>query len=98
VEKHQQNHNPIYSSLTLGTLNMMRLMCVVHFMGGKIRRTGINVAFKYFCQKEWNCSTNGRIVNFTFMYQTFLGLRQSSPKDATFSSFNYFYEIKIVML
>jgi hypothetical protein len=98
VEKHQQNHNPIYSSLTLGTLNMMRLLCVVHFMGGKIRRMSMNATFKYFYQKEWNCLTNGRIVNFTFMYQTFLGLRQSSPKDATFNSFNYVYEIKIVML
>jgi hypothetical protein len=98
VEKHQQNHNSIYSSLTLGTLNMMRLMCVVHFMGGKIRRMIMNVAFKYFCQKEWTCLTNGRIVNFIFMYQIFLGLRQSSPKDATFSSFNYVHEIKIVML
>jgi hypothetical protein len=67
-------------------------------MGGKIRRTGMNVAFKYFYQKEWNCLINGRIVNFTFMYQTFLELRQSSPKDATFNSFNYVYEIKIVML
>jgi hypothetical protein len=93
VEKYQQNHNPIYSSLTLGTLNMMRLMCVVHFMGGKIRRTSMNVAFKYFCQKEWDCLTN-----FTFMYQTFSGLRQSSPKDVIFGSFNYVYEIKIVML
>jgi hypothetical protein len=64
-------------------------------MDGKIRRTGMNVAFKYFCQKEWNCLTNGRIVNFTFMYQTFLGLRQSSPKDAIF---NYDYEIKRVIL
>jgi hypothetical protein len=98
VEKHQQNHNPIYSSLTLGTLNMMRLMCVVHFMGGKIRRMSMNVAIKHFYQKEWNCLNNGRIVNFIFMYQTFLGLRQSSSKDATFSSFNYVYEIKIVIL
>jgi hypothetical protein len=94
VEKHQQNHNLIYSSLTLGTLTMMRLMCVVHFMGGKIRRVTMNVALKHFCQKEWNCLTNVRIVNFIFMYQTFSWLRQSSPKDATFSLFNYDYEIK----
>jgi hypothetical protein len=52
VEKHQQNHNPIYSSLTLGTLNMMRLMYVVHFMGGKIRRMSMNVAFEHFCQNS----------------------------------------------
>jgi hypothetical protein len=45
VEKHQQNQNFLYSSLTLDTLNMIELMsCALFNMGGKIRRLSMNVA------------------------------------------------------
>ena len=48
VGKHQQNQNFIYSSLSLGTLNKMKLMLCTLFiynMGDKIRRMSMNVAF-----------------------------------------------------
>ena len=54
VGKHQQNHNFTYSSLTLGTLNKMKLMLCVLFnyvMGDKIKRLSMSVAFKYIWQK-----------------------------------------------
>ena len=53
--KHQQNQNFIYSSLTLGTLNKMKLMLSVVFnynIGGKIRRLSMNVVFKFIWPKR----------------------------------------------
>ena len=52
--KHQQNQNFTYSSLTLGTLNKMKLMLCGLFncnIGGKIKRLSMNVAFKYIWEK-----------------------------------------------
>ena len=73
VGKHQYNQNFIYSSLSLGTLNKMKLMLCASFiynMGDKIRRLSMNVAFKYIWQKGLNCLTYGRIVYLYIMYQT----------------------------
>ena len=64
-------------------------------MGGKIRRMSMNVAIKHFYQKEWNCLNNGRIVN---LVSNIFMIKTISPKDVTFSLFNYDYEIKGVML
>ena len=66
MEKHQQNQNFIYSSLTLGTLNHVTVdvMCIDSYnMGDKIRRKMMNVAFEYICQKEYSCLTYGKTVN-----------------------------------
>ena len=52
--KHQQNQNFSYSSLTLGTLNKMKLMLCVLFnyvMDDKFKRLSMSVAFKYIWQK-----------------------------------------------
>ena len=71
--KHQQNQNFIYPSLSLGTLNKMKLMLCASFiynMGDKIRRLSLNVAFKYIWQKGLNCLIYGRIVYLYIMYQT----------------------------
>ena len=54
VGKHQQNQNFTYSSITLGTLNKIKLMLCVLFnyvMGDKIKRLSMSVAFKYIWQK-----------------------------------------------
>ena len=64
----------IYSSLTLGTLSMMKLMlCTlfIYIMGDKIRRLSMNVAFKFIWLKGLNCLTHGRIVYPYIMYRTF---------------------------
>ena len=71
--KHQQNKKFIYSSLSLGTLNKMKLMLCVLFnynMGGKIRRLSMNVAFKYIWPKGFSFLTYGRIVYLCIMYQS----------------------------
>ena len=73
VGKHQQNQNFIYSSLTLGTLNKMKLMLCALFnynIGGKIRRLSMNVAFKFIWQKRLSCLTHGMIVYLCIMYQS----------------------------
>ena len=73
VGKHQQNQNFTYSSLTLGTLNKMKLMLCALFnynMGGKIKRLSMNIAFKYIWQKRLNCLTYGRSVYLYIMYRT----------------------------
>ena len=73
VGKHQQNQNFIYSSLTLGTLNKMKLMLCALFnyiMGDKIKRLIMNVAFKYIWTKGLSFLTLGRIVYLYIMYQT----------------------------
>ena len=73
VGKHQQNQNFTYSSLTLGTLNKIKLMLSAVFnynIGGKIRRLSMNVAFKYIWPKELNFLTPGRIVYLYIMYQS----------------------------
>ena len=65
VGKHQQNQNFIYSPLTLGTSNKIKLMlCAlfIYIMGDKIRRLSMNVAFKYIWQKRLSCLTYGRII------------------------------------
>jgi len=52
--KHQQNQNFTYSSLTLGTLNKIKLMLCALFnyvMGDMIKRLSMSVAFKYIWQK-----------------------------------------------
>ena len=72
MEKHQQKQNFIYSSLTLGTLNKMKLMLCALFnynIGGKIRRLNMNVAFKFIWQKRLSCLTHGMIVYLCIMYQ-----------------------------
>ena len=73
VGKHQQNQNFTYSSLSLGTLNKMKLMlCAlfIYIMGDKIRRLSMNVAFKYIWQKRLSCLTYRRIVYLFIMYRT----------------------------
>ena len=60
VGKHQHNQNFIYSSLTLGTWDKMKLMLCALFncnMGGEIRRLSMNIAFKYIWPKGLNCLT-----------------------------------------
>ena len=71
--KHQQNQNFIYSSLTLGTLNKMKLMVCALFnynIDGKIKRLSMNVAFKFIWQKRLSFLTHGRIVYLCIMYQS----------------------------
>ena len=73
VGEHQQNQNFIYSSLSLGTLNNMKLMLCASFiysMGDKIRRLSMNIAFKYIWQKGLNYLTNVRIVYLYIMYDS----------------------------
>ena len=55
VGKHQQNQKNFYPSVTLGTLNKIKLMLCVLFnyvMGDKIKRLIMSVAFKYIWQKR----------------------------------------------
>ena len=83
MEKHQQNQNFIYSSVTLGTLDHDRVdvMCIHSYnMGDKIRRMSINVAFEYICQKEWSCLTYGKTVYLYKMYQTLHDYDYHLPK------------------
>jgi len=71
--KHQQNQNFIYSSLTLGTWDKMKLMlCAlfIYIMGNKIRRLNMNVAFEDIWPKGLNYLTHGRIVYLYIMYRT----------------------------
>ena len=66
VGKHQHNQNFIYSSLTLGSLNEMKLMLCASFiykLGDKIRRLSMHVAFKYIWPKGLSFLTYGRIVH-----------------------------------
>ena len=73
VEKHQHNQNFIYPSLSLGTLNKIKLMLCASFsyiMGDKIRSLNMNVAFKYIWLKGLNCLTHGRIVYLCIMYHS----------------------------
>jgi hypothetical protein len=66
VGKHQQNQNFTCSSLSLGTLNKMKLMLFALFnysMGDKIKRLSMNIAFKYICTKGLSFLTYGRIVH-----------------------------------
>ena len=72
-EKTPTKPNFIYSSLTLSTLNKMKLMLSDVFnynIGGKIRRLSMNVAFKFIWQKRLSCLTHGRIVYLCIMYQS----------------------------
>jgi len=52
VEKYQQNQDSISSSLALGTLMFMYFIHS-YIMGDKIRKMGMNVAFKYIWLKSW---------------------------------------------
>ena len=71
VGKQQQNQNFIYSSLTLGTLNKIKLMsCALFNIGDKIRRLSMNVTFKYIWLQRLNCLTHERIVYLYIMYQS----------------------------
>ena len=68
VGKHQQNQNFIYSSLTLGTWNKMKLILCVLFnyvMGDKTK-----ILFKFIWQKRLSCLTYGRIVYLYIIYRT----------------------------
>ena len=59
-ENTNRTKNFIYSSLTLGTWDKMKLMLSALFncnMGGKIRRLSMNIAFKYIWPKGLNCLT-----------------------------------------
>jgi hypothetical protein len=65
--------NFIYSSLTRGTMNIVRLMLCVLFnynMSDKIRKMSINVEFEYMWQKGLSCLTYGRIVYLFIMCQS----------------------------
>ena len=73
----------IYSSLTLGTSNHVTVdvMCIhSYYMGDKIRRMRMNVAFEYICQKEWSCLTYGRTIYLYKMYQTLHDYDYHLPK------------------
>ena len=92
VEKHQQNENFIYSTLTLGTSNKMKLMlCAlfIYIMVDKIRRLSMNVAFEDIWPKGLNCLTHGRIVYLYIMYQSLYDYDYHLPEIgcASFSSF-----------
>ena len=73
VGKHQQNQNFIYSPLTLGTSNKIKLMlCAlfIYIMSDKIRRLSMNVAFEAIWPKGLTCITHGRIIYVYIMYRT----------------------------
>ena len=60
-----------YSSLTIGTLNMIKLTLYALFiynMGDQIRRMIMNVAFEYIWQKGLSCLTYERIVHLFIRY------------------------------
>jgi hypothetical protein len=62
-----------YSSVTIGTLNKMKLMlCAmfIYIMGERIRRLCMNVPFKYIWLKGLNCLTCVRIVYLYIMYHS----------------------------
>ena len=65
-ENTNKTKNFIYSSLTLGTWDKMKLMLCTLFncnMGGKIRRLSMDIVFKYIWPKWLNCLTYGKIVH-----------------------------------
>ena len=75
--------NFIYSSLTLGTWDKMKLMLCALFnfhMGGKIRRLSMNVAFKHIWLKRVELLNLGRIVYLYIMYRTLHDYDYHFPK------------------
>ena len=103
VGKHEQNQNFPYSSLTLGTLNKMKLMLCAAFIyikGERIRRLCMNVAFKYIWLKGLNCLTHGRIINLCIIYHSLHDYDYHLLETicALFSLFGYDYELKKVVL
>ena len=102
-ENTNRTKNFIYSSLTLGTWDKMKLMlcalCNCN-MGGKIRRLSMNIAFKYIGLKGLNCLTQRSIVYLYIMYQSLYDSDYHIPeiRCALFNSFGLDYEIKKVVL
>ena len=99
VGKHQQNQNFTYSSLTLGTLNKMKLMLCVLFnyvMGDKIKRLSMSVAFKYIWQKGLSFLTLEGLSIYKSLHDYDYHLPEI--RCASFRSFGYGNEINKMVL